>query len=97
MVVSGENLETEHPVRGAPGCHGPPLRVARQMAESKGRIKGMKSMLKEKVGFSYIENFLKNSASMGRSSTEQGKEEGEVLKVIMENILRDERRHLANL
>ena len=81
----------------ATGCHGPPSKTSLRMAESKERIKGMRNMLKENVAFHHIENFLRNSAAMGRCSTEQGVEERHVIEILMRKKLQDVRRNLERL
>ena len=66
-------------------------------AESMVRVKGMRHLLRKNLGFNYMEDFAQNSASMGRSTTKQGKEEADVIKKLMEKKIRDERRHLKKL
>jgi len=67
-----------------------------KLAESKERISGMSKMLRKGISFNSVENFLQNTAEMRKEEKIQGKEESDVLVILMKKKLKDERRYLKS-
>ena len=77
---------------------GPPLKsLVIKKAESKERLQGMRKLYRKGLGFTSLENFVNNSAEMGRAGKEQGAEEQEVVRLLMAKKIRDERQNLKKL
>ena len=58
-------------------------KIVVKVAESEERLKGMRTLKNKGLGFNNIEDFLDNTAKMGKANKVQGKEEKEVLSLIM--------------
>ena len=72
-------------------------KLTMKTAESEERLRGMRILKKKGIGFNYIEDFLQNSAKMGKSDPNQGKEESDIVNLLMTKKVRDAKKVLKNL
>ena len=67
----------------------------REVAESKARVKGLRSILKEGIGVGMVESFVKNLEEQTRVGRGQSKEDKEIVKWSMTKIVKDSKVKLS--
>ena len=72
-------------------------KICHKIGEAKSRLTGMRKMQKEGITFNSIENFLSKNAAMRKGNLSQGRDEKEVIKLLMENKIRNERENIRRL
>ena len=72
-------------------------RVTAKVAESEERLAGMRTLLRKGLGFNNLEDYLDTNSKMGKVNRVQGREEKQVINIMMKRKINDEKRNLRNL
>ena len=83
------------PVKGIMVDVRPLKKKWRELAESKARVKGLRSILKEGIGVGMVESFVKNLEEQTRVGRGQSKEDKEIVKWSMTKIVKDSKVKLS--